>query len=138
MQLTGRCQCGFVRYELTENPNWVAVCHCRDCQRSAGAPMVAWAMFHESGVQLMSGTPKTINSSGAAMRSFCPECGTGLFYRNAEILPGLIDVQVATLDDPSALPPTVQVQTAEQQPWVQHLSNLVSFERYPSAPASDA
>jgi len=134
MHLTGRCQCGAVTYELTANPKWVAVCHCRDCQRSAGAPMVAWAMFPESGVRILSGVPKTFNSSGAAMRSFCAECGTGLFYRNDETLPGLMDVQAATLDDPNALPPAVQVQTAEQQSWVPHLGTLPAFERYPPGP----
>ncbi len=134
MNHTGRCLCGAIQYELSGNPNWVAICHCRDCQRSAGAPMVAWAIFPESGVTIKSGSPKTINSSGAAMRSFCPECGTGLFYRNAENLPGLVDVQVSTLNNPDALPPTVQVQTAERQSWVPHLGALTAYERYPSGP----
>ena len=134
MSHTGRCWCGTVQYELSGDPHWVAVCHCRDCQRSAGAPMVVWAIFPESGVKVKTGAPKTINSSGAAMRSFCPECGTGLFYRNAQNLPGLIDVQVSTLDDPSALPPKVQVQTAERQSWVPHLGTLNAFDRYPTGP----
>lgn len=134
MQHTGRCLCGHIQYTLSGNPNWVAVCHCRDCQRSAGAPMVTWAIFPEANVKITSGAVKTINSSGAAMRSFCPECGTGLFYRNATVLPGLIDVQISTLDDPDALPPTVQVQTAEQQAWLPHLNTLTAFERYPENP----
>ena len=133
MQRTGRCLCGHIQYTLSGNPNWVAVCHCRDCQRSAGAPMVTWAIFPEANVKITSGTVKTINSSGAAMRSFCPECGTGLFYRNATVLPSLIDVQISTLDDPDALPPTVQVQTAERQAWLPHLNTLTAFERYPES-----
>lgn len=70
------------------------------------------------------------------MRSFCPECGTGLFYRNAINLPGRVDVQVSTLDDPEALPPAVQVQTAERQSWVSHIAELPAFERYPTAPGN--
>ena len=96
--------------------------------------MVAWAIFPESAVSVKTGTPKTINSSGAAMRSFCPECGTGLFYRNAENLPGLVDVQTSTLDNPDALPPSVQVQTAERQSWVSHLATLAAHERFPAGP----
>lgn len=134
MHQTGRCQCGSIQYEIWGSPNWVAICHCRDCQRSAGAPMVVWAMFPESAFKVIAGTPKTVNSSGAAMRSFCPNCGTGLYYRNAENLPGLVDVQVSTLDNPGALPPTVQVQTAERQSWVPHLAALPAFERYPTGP----
>ncbi|MCC7462687.1 MAG: GFA family protein [Gammaproteobacteria bacterium] len=132
MHHTGRCLCGAIRYEVSGNPNWVAICHCRDCQRSAGAPMVVWAMFPGTAVQVTAGAPKTINSSGAAMRSFCPDCGTGLFYRNADNLPGLVDVQASTLDNPNALPPTVQVQIAERQSWLPHLGTLAGFERFPS------
>jgi hypothetical protein len=93
--------------------------------------MVVWAEFPESGVKVKKGTPKTINSSGAAVRSFCPECGTGLFYRNGEILPGLVEVQASTLDDPNGLPPTVQLQTAERQSWVPQLATLKAYERFP-------
>lgn len=132
MKHTGRCQCGAIQYELSGNPQWVAVCHCRDCQRSAGAPMVVWAMFPESGFILLKGAPRTFNSSSSAMRSFCPECGTGIFYRNAVALPGLIDVQASTLDNPEALPPAIQIQTAERQSWVSHLATLPSFERFPT------
>jgi len=89
-------------------------------------------MFPEAALTVTKGQPKTINSSGTAMRSFCADCGTGVFYRNAAVLPGIVDVQSATLDDPEALPPTVQVQTAERLDWMQHVHELPGFERFPS------
>jgi len=52
---------------------------------------MAWAEFPEASLTVLQGAPKTLNSSGTAMRSFCGncgDCGTGLFYRNAGILPG--------------------------------------------------
>jgi Glutathione-dependent formaldehyde-activating enzyme len=30
---TGGCQCGAIRYEITEAPQLVYTCHCTDCQR---------------------------------------------------------------------------------------------------------
>lgn len=93
--------------------------------------MVAWAMFSEASLTVTKGEPKTINSSGTAMRSFCAACGSGLFYRNAAILPGKVDIQSSTLDDPSALPPTIQIQTAERLDWMKHSHELPEFERYP-------
>ena len=131
MTLNGQCLCGAIHYQLTGEPLHVAVCHCRDCRRSAGAPMVSWAMFPESALTLLQGQPKTINSSGSAMRSFCPDCGTGLFYRNAVNLPGIVDVQSSTLDDPDALPPGVQIQVAERLHWMQQAHELPAFERFP-------
>lgn len=128
----GRCYCGAIQYQLTGEPTAVSVCHCSDCRRSAGAPLVAWAMFEEASLTLTKGTPKTINSSRSALRSFCADCGTGLFYRNATVLPGKVDVQSATLDHPDELPPMVQIQTAERLAWMKRLHELPEFERYPS------
>ena len=93
--------------------------------------MVAWAAFSENELTVTQGSPKTINSSGAAMRSFCADCGTGLFYRNAEVLPGIVDVQSATLDDPGALPPAAHIQTAERIGWMEHAHALPTFARFP-------
>ena len=132
MAFAGRCLCGTIGYQLSGEPKVVALCHCSDCRRSAGAPMVAWAMYSEAALILTRGQPKTINSSGAAMRSFCADCGSGLFYRNAVVLPGLVDVQTSTLDDPEALPPTLQIQVAERLNWMKHIHELTEFERYPA------
>jgi hypothetical protein len=131
MHHAGGCHCGAIRYELATEPKDVSLCHCSDCRRSAGAPVVAWAGFAESDLTLVRGTPKTINSSGAAMRSFCADCGTGLFYRNAEKLPGIVELQVGTLDDPEACPPTMHIQTAEQLAWMKTAHELPRVDRFP-------
>ena len=129
--LTGGCHCGAIRYETADEAIHHALCHCTDCRRSSGAPMVAWAAFADGDLTVTQGSPKTINSSGSAMRSFCAACGTGLFYRNAEALPGIVDIQSATLDDPDALPPTAHIQTAERLDWMRHAHELPTFERFP-------
>ena len=128
---SGRCHCGAIAYQLAGEPQSVALCHCSDCRRSAGAPCVAWAMFPEEALTVSQGTPRTINSSGTAMRSFCADCGTGLFYRNQAVLPGIVDVQSATLDDPESLPPMAHIQTAERLAWVTRLGELPEYERFP-------
>lgn len=131
MTHTGRCHCGAIHYEVSGDPMHVALCHCSDCRRSSGSPMVAWAAFTETALVVTKGRPKKINSSGAAMRSFCADCGTGLFYHNAEVLPGIVDIQSATLDDPNRFPPLVHIQTAERLDWMKDLDSLPAFERFP-------
>jgi hypothetical protein len=131
MSQSGGCHCGAVRYEVTGAPKGVSLCHCSDCRKSAGAPMVAWAMFGEEQFALTQGNPKTYNGSGQSLRFFCPDCGTGVFFRNAEVLPGIVDVQAATLDDPEAFPAGVHIQTAERIGWMETAHNLPSFERFP-------
>lgn len=131
MSHQGGCQCGAVRYEVSGEPQHVALCHCNDCRKSSGAPMVAWAAFTDAQFKLIEGEPVTFNSSGSAMRSFCPTCGSGLYYRNAEFLPGIVDIQSATLDDPDALPPSAHIQVAERLGWMETAHSLPSFDRFP-------
>ena len=53
---TGGCQCGKVRYEITQAPQSVYTCHCTACQRLTSSAfsmglVVAEAAFHLSGVE---------------------------------------------------------------------------------------
>jgi hypothetical protein len=128
----GGCHCGAVRYEVQGEPKHVALCHCSDCRRSAGAPMVSWAAFAEEDFTLSQGDITVFNSSGSALRGFCPKCGSGLTYRNADYLPGIVDIQSATFDDPIAFAPQAHIQTAERIAWMEDAHHLPSFERFPS------
>jgi hypothetical protein len=128
---SGGCHCGAIRYEARGAPQHVALCHCTDCRKSAGAPMVAWAAFAEGEVTVTQGEAKTHNSSGQSLRSFCGTCGSGLFFRNEQFLPGIIDIQSATLDDPGALPPAAHIQVAERIHWMGMAHDLPVFDRFP-------
>ena len=131
MTYTGGCHCGAVRYEVSGEAQHVALCHCSDCRKAAGAPMVAWVAFADDDFTITKGAVVTHNSSGASMRSFCGTCGTGLLFRNAEMLPGIVDIQSVTLDDPDALPPAVHIQTADRISWMETAHELPAFSHYP-------
>lgn len=131
--VTGRCHCGAISYEAAGEPEHSALCHCSDCQRSAGAPMVGWALFPQEAVTI-NGTPKLYHSSENVTRHFCGECGTGLFFTNPVVFPGAIDIQTGTLDDVSALPPQVHIQMADAAPWMNTAHTLPAFERFPDGP----
>jgi hypothetical protein len=94
--------------------------------------MVAWAVYAADDVRVTKGQPKMRASSEHGRRYFCPDCGTGLFYTSEAYLPGLIDVQTATLDEPDRLiAPSAQVQVAERIGWVAEAHALQVFDRYP-------
>ena len=131
MTITGGCHCGAIRYEAAGEALTHALCHCADCRRHAGAPMVGWTMYPESAVKVTKGTPKIYKSSEHGRRSFCADCGTGLFYANAQNLPGIIDIQSATYDDPSVVPAQVHIQVADRIPWMAQAHELPKFDRYP-------
>ncbi|HTU11638.1 MAG TPA: GFA family protein [Allosphingosinicella sp.] len=128
---SGGCHCGAITYEVEGQPVYHALCHCTDCRRQTGAPMVSWALFANDALTV-SGEPNVYASSDNARRHFCGACGSGLFYTNEIMFPGMTDICSATLDDPDTLPVQLHVQTAERIAWMKNAHELPQFERYPS------
>ena len=126
----GQCHCGAVSYEMPAETRHAAICHCTDCRRHSGAPMVAWGLVGRDQLKI-EGETREYASSENGRRHFCAECGTALFYTNEQVFPGLIDVQIATLDDPDEIAPNIQVQAAERIGWTERLEQIPAFDRYP-------
>lgn len=129
--IEGGCYCGAVRYRLHKPADRCALCHCRDCQHLAGAPGVVWGAWPLDCLEMIKGETVKFASSQHATREFCGTCGTGLFYTNPVVLPGILDVQVITLDNPESVPPQAHIQYAERMSWMHNLGDLPAFERYP-------
>lgn len=127
----GGCHCGAVRYEIEGEPRHAAVCHCEDCRKCAGAAGVAWMAVGVDEFAVVEGEPTLYRSSADGRRYFCGACGSGLYYVNEKMLPGLVDVQIATLDDPERYAPQAHIQTADELSWESQLADLPRFERYP-------
>lgn len=126
----GQCHCGAVRYEMPAKTFHASLCHCSDCRRHSGAPLVAWGLVSKDQLRI-DGETKEYSSSENGRRHFCPNCGTSLFYTNDVVFPGKVDVQFATLDDPDAIIPTTQVQVADRISWMEHLNEIPQFNRFP-------
>ncbi len=94
--------------------------------------MVAWTDVKREAFSVLAGEPVSYESSENATRSFCGRCGTGLWYVNETVLPGLVAIQACTLDAPEAVSPELHVQDAERLVWTRDMDALPKFERYPS------
>ncbi|OYW47188.1 MAG: hypothetical protein B7Z08_03800 [Sphingomonadales bacterium 32-68-7] len=130
--LTGGCRCGAVRYQSdAENTARHGLCHCADCRRSSGAPAVAWLAVPLGGFAVTQGEAVRWDGQGGAERYFCGTCGTGLYYLNGAVLPGIADIQSATLDDADAYAPGAQIQCAERLGYMASLNEMPAFDRFP-------
>jgi len=128
--LEGGCQCGAVRYRLSGEPVMTALCHCTMCRRANAAPAVAWAMFEQGQVEFVVVKPSQYESSPGARRGFCPRCGTPISF-TADYIPGLIDITIGSLDEPSRLPPAFHYWDAERLPWLQLADTLPRHAKFP-------
>ena len=130
--LAGGCRCGAVRYQAdVEDATRHGLCHCVDCRRSSGAPAVAWLAVPKDSFTVTVGEAARWDGNGGAERYFCGACGTGLYYFNDAVLPGIADIQSATLDNAEYFTPAVQIQCAERLGYMASLTEMPEFDRYP-------
>ena len=115
--LEGGCLCGAIRYRIRVAPTDVVHCHCSMCRRASGAPAVTWATVASADFAIVKGAPKRYVSSARASRQFCAECGAQLTFQYND-RPDEIDVTVATLDDPAAVPPRQHVWAEDRIAWL--------------------
>ncbi len=103
----GGCLCGEIRYEVTNQPAKVTMCHCKFCQRSTGGAYMVQPAFNTFDFMVTKGSPKTYThvSEGSGKEiyvNFCDNCGTKLF-QTFERFKGAVGLYRGTLDDPNWL-----------------------------------
>ena len=73
---TGGCQCGKLRYEITEAPQLVYTCHCTDCQRMTSSAFSMGLVIADRAFRLTGPEPRlverTADSGARRVRWLCP------------------------------------------------------------------
>ncbi|MBW4690141.1 MAG: GFA family protein [Lyngbya sp. HA4199-MV5] len=86
------------------------------CQRSAGAPVVAWAHFPVSSLKYEGSEPSLYRSSENTQRGFCPKCGSSICV--VDDGDELLCITLATLDRPEAVTPAYDSHLESSLPWM--------------------
>ena len=116
-EMTGGCQCGAVRF-ATKLVGRGSICHCRMCQKAFGGFFGPLVTTHDG--RWTRGEPKWFQSSNAARRAFCGECGTPLAY---ETRFGL-ELAIGAFDHPEEVAPQVQVNPTDKLSFFDTLHQL--------------
>lgn len=131
---TARCACGAVTFEFSEDPAFIAECHCLDCKKASGGESAVFFAVPESDFTLTSGKTKGfgyIAASGKKLqRNFCPDCGARLYTSNLESFPATIFVQLGSLDRPDLITPKLEMFTKRRLDWVSPM-DVPQFESMP-------
>src|SRR5262249_32186975 len=98
--VTGRCQCGAVRYRHSAAPRPVSGCHCRECRHQPASAFGIWVEMPAEGLEVTQGKPKywpRDTDSGRKLRcAFCPDCGSRLWHESDA---GWITLKGGSLDE---------------------------------------
>jgi hypothetical protein len=101
------CTCGQLSVDCLGAPVRVSVCHCLACKRRTGSAFSFNARFADKDVSVGGNTKEytRISDTGArCIYSFCPDCGTTVYYR-IDKQPDLIAIPAGAFADPSFPPP---------------------------------
>ncbi len=112
----------------------VSACCCQQCQKRTGALVSVQAFFAEDQVDLTEGIPsqyRRIAESGNGLDfSFCPKCGSTIWWR-AQIRPGTVSVAVGAFADADFPAPQRLVWAEHRHPWVMTSDDLPLFDKAP-------
>ena len=109
LPLTGGCNCGAVRYEVTEPLVIASYCHCKRCQRRSGAAASPNAHPAPGAFHIVQGEDrlKHWKPQDGGEKWFCGDCGSSIFGRNLSH-PDSIGIRMGTFDarsrDPAERP----------------------------------
>jgi catechol 2,3-dioxygenase-like lactoylglutathione lyase family enzyme len=126
---TGGCRCGTIRFEVDRIFD-VIYCHCNECRRSSGAPVLLTAGVASEAFRLTAGAPREYRTSESGRTFFCGTCGGGLYGEYvARDHPFAKDgryfaVNVGAFDDPERIPPQIHQFVEHQLTWFDTIDSL--------------
>src|SRR5579884_337153 len=118
LPLTGGCNCGAVRFEISEPLVSARYCHCTRCQRRTGTGASANAAVAPGSFHIISGQEalKFWKPVDGAEKWFCGECGSAIFTREPDD-PDRVGVRLGSIDGDPGVRPTLRQFVAYAAPW---------------------
>lgn len=115
------CACGGLRIRLKGDPEHVSSCACQACQRRTGAAFGVTVIYASDQIAGRDGQPsgwrRTAESGNWVDYSFCPTCGTTVWWE-AQARPGKVAVAGGCFADKDFPPPQRMIWIEHRAPWV--------------------
>jgi hypothetical protein len=115
LPITGGCNCGAVRFEVSEPFESSMYCHCTRCQRRSGTAASVNARVRPEGFRVVHGEGRlrSWDPPNGAPKFFCVDCGSALFSRS----PGSVGVRLGAIDGDPGIRPTYRQYVAYAAAW---------------------
>jgi hypothetical protein len=116
--LTGGCNCGAVRYEVSAPLVAASYCHCTRCQRRSGCAASPSAHPAPGAFAIVQGADrlKHWKPDDGGEKWFCRDCGSPIFGRNLSH-PDAIGIRMGTIDTDPGIRPSVRAFVADAAVW---------------------
>jgi hypothetical protein len=127
--LSGKCQCGAVRYTVADEFLYAANCHCSNCRAMTGSAFKSFAGIEREKLTITDGQDNLLiygDDTGHDTR--CATCGSFLFSVVREN--AYVHVAMGSLVDAPSLRPTEHIFVGSKAPWFEITDDLPQFDEY--------
>ncbi len=130
--LSGRCECGEVRFQADGEVTEVSHCHCSQCRRLHGAAFASFAEVRRADFHYLSGqsTLCSYASSDTHARIFCGNCGSNIMVILSDE-PEYLYLAMGTIEGNPVLPPAYHMFVGSKAPWFEILDEAPQHEAFP-------
>lgn len=133
--MKGSCQCGNVKYEVSDDYLALAACYCTECQK-VSTGIGGYSMFvAKDNFDLISGELSRWEcASDIGTRNiahFCPTCSNRIYSESPDT-PGMIRLKAGTFENANTLEPDAHVWMKSAPGWGRLPEGALAFYTQPS------
>ena len=127
--LSGKCECGAVRYRVADEFRYAANCHCSNCRASTGSAFKPFAGIEREKLEVTRGADKLLIWGNAENNhTRCAVCGSLLY---SVVRDGAyVHVALGSLADEPRVRPTEHIFVGSKAPWFEITDELPQREEY--------
>jgi hypothetical protein len=127
--LSGKCECGAIRYRVPDEFLYASNCHCSRCRAATGAAFKPFAGIERDKLELADGQERLLVVGEEGLNDTrCAACGSRLFSVVAD--GDYVHVALGSLVDAPSLWPTKHIFVGSKAPWFEITDDLPQFEEH--------
>ena len=127
--LSGKCECGAVRYRVADEFRYAANCHCSNCRASTGSAFKPFAGIEREKLEVTGGADKLLTWGDADNNhTRFAVCGSLLYSVVRE--GAYVNVALGSLADEPRVRPTEHIFVGSKAPWFEITDELPQREEY--------
>lgn len=121
MERKASCTCGQLNIIVTGEPTYVIACSCLKCQKRSGSVLGVSSYFDDSLIVEKKGNFSSFEiaseSGSITNRSFCPNCGSTVYWKSSA-MEQMTGIPVGAFGDPEFPEPMMAAWNQSRHPWV--------------------
>jgi hypothetical protein len=127
--LSGKCECGTVRYRVADAFLFASNCHCSRCRAATGSAFKPFAGIERAKLEVTDGLDALlVHGEDDLNDTRCGACGSLLF---SVVRDGAyVHVALGSLVDAPSMRPTKHIFVGSKAPWFEITDDLPQFEEH--------